>query len=113
MSQLSAQLLTSMCGVCISPRSSGDNTPLKIYQILESGVPLVATKILSHTQVLNDESCVLSGTSSTELADALLFAVRNPDRMKQLGRQAQAWYEKYYSRDIYTEKMRLLMADVS
>ena len=36
----------------VSPRSRGTNTPLKIYQYLRSGKPIVATRLLTHTQVL-------------------------------------------------------------
>ena len=41
--------------VLVSPRSTGTNTPLKIYQYLRSGRPIVATRLLTHTQVLDDE----------------------------------------------------------
>ena len=40
------------CDVLVSPRSRGTNTPLKIYQYLRSGKPIVATRLLTHTQVL-------------------------------------------------------------
>jgi hypothetical protein len=46
--------------VLVSPRSSGTNTPLKIYQYLRSGRPIVATRLLTHTQVLNDEVAILT-----------------------------------------------------
>src|SRR5262249_8743488 len=39
----------------VSPRSRGTNTPLKIYQYLRAGRPIVATRLLTHTQVLSDE----------------------------------------------------------
>ena len=39
--------------VLVSPRSRGTNTPLKIYQYLRSGKPIVATRLLTHTQVLD------------------------------------------------------------
>ena len=35
------------------------NTPLKIYEQLASGLPLVATRIPSHTQVLTEDVCIL------------------------------------------------------
>ena len=38
--------------VLASPRIRGTNTPLKIYSYLRSGVPIVATNLLTHTQVL-------------------------------------------------------------
>ena len=37
----------------VSPRSRGTNTPLKIYQHLRSGKAIVATRLLTHTQVLS------------------------------------------------------------
>src|SRR5262249_39130205 len=40
--------------VLVSPRSTGTNTPLKIYQYLRSGRPIVATRLVTHTQVLDD-----------------------------------------------------------
>ena len=37
----------------VSPRIRGTNTPLKIYSYLRSGKPIVATNLLTHTQVLS------------------------------------------------------------
>ena len=49
-SEIPAYLLAA--DVLVSPRSRGTNTPLKIYQYLRSGKPIVATRLLTHTQVL-------------------------------------------------------------
>src|SRR5215203_2734079 len=46
--------------VLVSPRSNGTNTPLKIYQYLRAGRPIVATRLLTHTQVLTDEVAFLT-----------------------------------------------------
>ena len=51
-SEIPAFLLAA--DVLVSPRSRGTNTPLKIYQYLRSGKPIVATRLLTHTQVLSD-----------------------------------------------------------
>ena len=40
--------------VVVSPRISGANTPFKVYTYLASGRPMVATRILTHTQLLDD-----------------------------------------------------------
>ncbi len=60
LSQSQARRLLAGAEVAVSPRSKGTNTPLKIYEILASGVPLVATRIESHTQVLSDDICFLA-----------------------------------------------------
>ena len=61
--------------VLVSPRSRGTNTPLKIYQYLRSGKPIVATRLLTHTQVLSDDTAVLTGATSAEFAEGILAAL--------------------------------------
>jgi glycosyltransferase involved in cell wall biosynthesis len=54
--------------VLVSPRERGRNTPLKIFSYLRSGRPIVATDIASHTQVLDEHSCVLVRPTAAGLA---------------------------------------------
>ncbi|HSK08466.1 MAG TPA: glycosyltransferase family 4 protein, partial [Vicinamibacterales bacterium] len=53
-------LFLDAADVLVSPRSTGTNTPLKIYQYLRAGRPIVATRLLTHTQVLSDEVAILT-----------------------------------------------------
>ena len=64
--------------VVVSPRSRGTNTPLKIYEILASGIPLVATRIESHTQVLSRAICFLADPEPAALARAIESALAAP-----------------------------------
>jgi len=64
------------CDVLVSPRSRGTNTPLKIYQYLRSGKPIVATRLLTHTQVLSDQTAILTGASPSEFAEGSSRASR-------------------------------------
>ncbi len=75
-SEIPAYLLAA--DVLVSPRSRGTNTPLKIYQYLRSGRPIVATRLLTHTQVLSDETAFLTGASPREFADGILGALGGP-----------------------------------
>ena len=113
LSQEDAQRLVGLAGACVSPRFSGDNTPLKIYQLMASGVSMVATRIESHTQVLNDDIATLTGVSTEELAAGMLELLRQPELARGKAERAQAWYEKYYSRGVYMGKMRAMLARVS
>jgi len=54
--------------VLVSPRSSGTNTPLKIYQYLRAGRPIVATRLLTHTQVLSDQTAILTPATAVDFA---------------------------------------------
>jgi glycosyltransferase involved in cell wall biosynthesis len=59
------------CDLLASPRIRGTNTPLKIYSYLRSGKPIVATRLLTHLQVLDDEVAALVP------ANAAAFAIRH------------------------------------
>ena len=44
----------ALSDVLVSPRVQGANTPFKVYTYLASGKPLVATRIPTHTQLMDD-----------------------------------------------------------
>jgi glycosyltransferase involved in cell wall biosynthesis len=111
--QARAQRLVSLAGAAISPRFAGNNTPMKIYQLMASGIPLVATRIESHTQVLNDDIAVLAEPSADGLADAMLRVLGDPEESQAMADRARAWYRDKYSREVYTEKMRMMLSMVS
>jgi glycosyltransferase involved in cell wall biosynthesis len=113
LAQQDAQRLVARAGACVSPRFSGDNTPLKIYQLMASGVPLVATRIDSHTQVLDDEIAILTGVTTGELAAGMLQALRCPELARERALAAQSRYAQDYSRNVYTARMRALFARVA
>jgi glycosyltransferase involved in cell wall biosynthesis len=92
--------------VLVSPRSRGTNTPLKIYQYLRSGRPIVATRLLTHTQVLSDETAILTGTSAEAFASGILSALKNPAAAAAIGRQARHLAETKYSYEAYLDRTR-------
>jgi len=94
------------CDVLVSPRSRGTNTPLKIYQYLRSGKPIVATRLLTHTQVLSDETAFLTGATPKEFAAGILEAIAEPERAASRGRAARALAETKYSYEAYLDRTR-------
>ena len=103
-SDIPAYLLAA--DVLVSPRSRGTNTPLKIYQYLRSGKAIVATRLLTHTQVLGDDTAFLTGISAAEFADGILAAIGNPVRAAAVGRRARELAQTKYSYDAYLEHTR-------
>jgi glycosyltransferase involved in cell wall biosynthesis len=95
--------------VLTSPRAQGTNTPLKIYEQLASGLPLVATRIRSHTQVLDDGVCFLVDPDPAAMAEGILSALEDPVRRAEVVRNARALYDREYSRTAYVGKMRALV----
>ena len=57
--------------VLVSPRIEGENTPLKLYSYMAAGKPIVATHILSHTQVLSEQSAYLAAPNVSAFASAI------------------------------------------
>jgi glycosyltransferase involved in cell wall biosynthesis len=96
--------------VLVSPRSTGWNTPLKIYQYLRSGKPIVATRLLTHTQVLNDDIAVLTGATPEEYAEGLIRVIRNPSYGREIGKRAKDLAETKYTYEAYLNLTRLSYA---
>jgi glycosyltransferase involved in cell wall biosynthesis len=92
--------------VLVSPRSRGTNTPLKIYQYLRAGRPIVATRLLTHTQVLDDDVAILTGATASELAAGILRAIDDPAAAARMGARAAELAATKYSYDAYLSRTR-------
>ena len=103
-SEIPAYLLAA--DLLVSPRSRGTNTPLKIYQYLRSGKAIVATRLLTHTQVLDDDTAILTGATPQDYAEGLLAGLNDPARAAAVGRRARELAESKYSYAAYLEKTR-------
>jgi glycosyltransferase involved in cell wall biosynthesis len=99
-------LFLDAADVLVSPRSIGTNTPLKIYQYLRSGRPIVATRLLTHTQVLTDEVAILTTATPEGFASGILDALADPERARSVGDHAKALAETKYSYDMYLTRTR-------
>jgi glycosyltransferase involved in cell wall biosynthesis len=99
--------------VLVSPRLYGTNTPLKIYEQLASGRPLVATRIWSHTQVLDDSVCYLVEPNPLSLAEGLVTALTDESGSAGRARNARALYEREYARPAYERKIQRLLEIVA
>jgi glycosyltransferase involved in cell wall biosynthesis len=103
-SEIPAYLLAS--DVLVSPRSRGTNTPLKIYQYLRSGKAIVATRLLTHTQVLDDDTAFLTEPTAEAFAQGILAALADPRRAGDVGRRARELAETKYSYEAYLDRTR-------
>jgi glycosyltransferase involved in cell wall biosynthesis len=92
--------------VLVSPRSLGTNTPLKIYQYLRSGRPIIATRLLTHTQVLDDEVAFLTAATPDGFGAGILAALTDPERARAVGARARHLAETKYSYEAYLARTR-------
>ena len=103
-------LFLDAADVLVSPRSSGTNTPLKIYQYLRSGRPIVATRLLTHTQVLDDHISILTPATPEGFAEGILSAIEDPVSARAIGARARQLAETKYSYDAYLARTRQAFA---
>lgn len=92
------------CDILVSPRTSGTNTPLKIYSYLRSGRPIVATRLRTHTQVLDARTALLVAPQADALAAGLARLLDDPDERERLASAAQALAASRYSRASYVRR---------
>ena len=90
----------------VSPRSTGTNTPLKIYQYLRSGRPIVATNLRTHTQVLSAETAILADPTPSAFAAAMARVIDDPAAAAAVGAKARSVAETEYSDEAYIAKTR-------
>ena len=88
----------------VSPRIRGTNTPLKIYSYLRSGKPIVATNLLTHTQVLTEDIAKLVDPNPGPFAAAMLELIDRADERQRLSAAAAAVAKEKYSRESYLRR---------
>jgi glycosyltransferase involved in cell wall biosynthesis len=89
----------------MSPRTVGSNTPLKIYEQIASGIPIVATRISAHTQVLDDRVAFLADPNPESFAETLASALHDPQMRSRKSAAARQLFADRYSRKAYVAKM--------
>jgi glycosyltransferase involved in cell wall biosynthesis len=97
-------LYVAASDVLVSPRVSGTNTPLKIYSFLKSGKPFVATKLWTHTQVMDEKVSVLADPDPKSLAEGLIYALES-EGAQQRAREAKRRADRDYVYPRYLEKI--------
>lgn len=91
--------------VLVSPRSQGDNTPLKIYSYMDSGRPVVATNRKTHTQVLDESMAFLANPTPEHFAHAILEALFNHKLAAEKTRQARKKVREKYCYSVFQQKL--------
>ena len=86
--------LLKQADIVVSPRTEGINTPMKIYSYLHSGRALLATRLVTHTQVLNDQIACLAGADKLSFAKALAQLVEDSQLRDRLGLAAKEYAQQ-------------------
>jgi glycosyltransferase involved in cell wall biosynthesis len=91
--------------ILVSPRIKGNNTPMKIYSYLHSGKAVLATRLPTHTQVLNDAVAMLANPSVSDFSRALLELVNNKNKREELGSQGMELAERCYTFNSFSKEL--------
>lgn len=98
--------------VVVSPRMRGINTPMKLYSYLDSGVPVLATRLLTHTQVLDDTVAMLVDPVPEAMAAGLVRLFSNPGLRAELGARGRQLARREFTSEIIGERLRSFYSDM-
>lgn len=84
----------ALADVLVSARAWGDNLPLKIFDYLAAGKPIVATDIPAHRAVLSEERAVLTGLGAPALAAGIVRLLRDPELAARLARSGREYADE-------------------
>jgi glycosyltransferase involved in cell wall biosynthesis len=79
----------AMAEILVSPRVYGDNVPLKIFDYLRAGKPIVVTDTAGHRSVLDDEVALFVGRDAASMATGLIRLLANPEFAQTLADAAK------------------------
>jgi glycosyltransferase involved in cell wall biosynthesis len=102
----------ALADVLVSPRIQGENTPFKVYTYLASGKPLVATRIPTHTQLLNDSVSFLVEPTAEGIATGIRQALAAPEEARARATRGRELIEREYSAARYVGKVERAYAAV-
>ena len=94
-----------MADILVSPRTKGNNTPMKIYSYLGSGKPVLATDLPTHTQVLNSDVALLSRPTVDEFSKGMSRLIVDEKKRASLGAAGKRLVDEEYSIQSFQRKV--------
>lgn len=91
--------------ILVSPRTQGNNTPMKVYSYLQSGKPVIATRLSTHTQVMNDDVSVLVEPDATSMAEGMRRLIGSPQERERVGSAGRTYVEREFSEQRYRQRL--------
>ncbi|WP_342348060.1 glycosyltransferase family 4 protein [uncultured Nitrospira sp.] len=95
----------SQADILVSPRIKGNNTPMKLYSYLASGKAVLATNLLTHTQVINRDVALLADPTPESFGEGMLQLIKNQDLRRTLGLAARKLVDEKYSFPAFRMKL--------
>jgi glycosyltransferase involved in cell wall biosynthesis len=99
--------------VLVSPRSYGDNIPLKIFDYLGAGRPILATDIPAHRAVLDETRALLVSPGAPGLARGILCLVNDRSRARRLSVAARTYAESHLGWEAFVRSIDSVYSSVA
>ena len=97
--------------ILVSPRIKGDNTPMKLYSYLDSGTPIVATRLPTHTEILDPSNAVLAEPTAADFSEGMLQLVRDPGLRERIGLSGRTLYRDSFGASRFREVVGTLYGE--
>lgn len=89
----------------VSPRIHGQNTPMKVYTYLDSGVAVLATDLPTHTQVMDRSISGLAAPARGPFAEEMHALLVSPDRRTELATRAREMIRREHSYEVFRRRV--------
>ncbi|MBA3495841.1 MAG: glycosyltransferase [Gemmatimonadales bacterium] len=98
--------------VLVSPRLTGLNTPMKIYSYLDSGTAVLATRLQTHTQVLDDRTAYLVDPEPETFGAGLADLLTDEPLRHRLASQAKEYVQEEFTPEAAWRKLGMFYDDM-
>ena len=85
----------ALADILVSPRAKVGNLPLKIFDYLAAGRPIVTMDSPTMRKVLQDDRAVLVNPMTNQLGEAIIQLLQDPERMKRLSKAARGYADEH------------------
>lgn len=103
----------AMADLLVSPRVYGDNLPLKVFDYLAAGRPIVATDLPAHRSLLDETRAVLVLPSAEGLAQGMVSLLTEPQRAARLAIAAHAYADSNLGWNRFLEAVKAVYEEVA
>jgi len=103
----------ALADVLMSPRIHGDNLPLKAFDYLITGKPIVASDIPAHRALFDEGVALLSPPTAEGFADAICQVLESGELSSGLESAARAFSEEHLIWERFVERVDEMMRDIA
>lgn len=102
----------TLADVLVSPRKWGENLPLKIFEYLAAGRPIVATDIPTHRALLDETTALFVAPRAPALADGVVELLQSPGRARRMAAAGRSYARQNLRWDAFVTWVNRLFAEV-